>query len=189
MKAQHSAIYQVMENLAENLSGGGSMTLAVNADPGKKYFSTDEKDLIQPGIYAPLGRFKGVNLLAGIEISWYSPGKIYAGVLATIGGFRPDPPGACFNDQILAVEILKHLEIEVKKPQQTLGGWIYWRYLTIDGRTTADASDSKIPHFKTPSKATDMLDDEACLSSFLTGALEVWNDLVARRAKLRSIRE
>ena len=165
------------------------MTLAVSTDPGKKYFSNDEKDLIQPGIYAPLGRFRGVNLLAGIEISWYSPGKIYAGVLVALGGFRPDPPSTCFNDQSLAEEILKQLEIGVKKPQQTLGGWIYWRYLTIDGRATADGSDSKIPHFKTPSKAADMLAEDSCMASFLTGAMEAWNDLIARREKLGSRRE
>ena len=61
MKKQNSMIYPVMENLAENLQGRGYLLLTRNLDPGKRYFSDDPENLVQPGIFCSLGQLKSTG--------------------------------------------------------------------------------------------------------------------------------
>ncbi len=177
----HSAIYPVMDLFAEHLKGKGSLVLTKNLDPGKKYFSENEADLVQPGIYCSLGVSCGYNLLAGLEINWYKPGKIYMGVLATDNGFGNlsgdlDKP---IDDQT-RVQMLADLKLE-DSAQAVMGRWIWWRYLTLQGKTTAKTQDGNIVCFKEPRGCDQLLDDPKLLGGFIEAGIVLWDDLLSRR--------
>jgi hypothetical protein len=186
MKKGCSMIYPVMENLAENLKGQGALVLTRNLDPGKKYFSDDSDCFIQPGVYSSLGQLGDLTLLAGAEINWYSPGKIYMGVLASDTGFSLDGPVNKAVDEKKRLEILELLGLE-PGDQKVCGRWIWWRYLTVDGRCTADTDDRLIPHFKVTNDAASGLDRQESMVALITAAVELWNDLVGRRLKKRGV--
>lgn len=180
MKKENSMIYPVMENLAENLQGRGSLLLTRNLDPGKAYFSDEPENLVQPGIFCSLGQFGSMTLLAGVEINWYRPGKIYMGVLASETGFRLDQPVSSPADQGTVNNILELLNLEWGD-QKVTDRWIWWRYLTADGRSTKNTDDPLIPHFKDPNPAVSSLSEQKNMVKLITAAAELWNDLLDRR--------
>jgi hypothetical protein len=177
---QNSMIYPVMENLAENLQGRGFLLLTRNLDPGKRYFSDDPENLVQPGIFCSLGQFGELTLLAGVEINWYRPGKIYMGVLASETGFALDQPVLSPVDPEIRKNILEQLNLEAGD-QKITDRWIWWRYLTADGRSTENTADSLIPHFKDLNPAVSSLADQKNMVKFITAAADLWSDLLDRR--------
>ena len=180
MKKQSTMIYPVMENLAENLQGRGSLLLTRNLDPGKGYFSDDQENLVQPGIFCSLGQFENLTLLAGAEINWYRPGKIYMGVLVSETGFCLDQPVSSPVDPDIRKSILQRLNLE-GGDQKITDRWIWWRYLTADGRSTVNTADPLIPHFKDPNPAVSSLADQKNMIKLITAAADLWNDLLDRR--------
>lgn len=172
-------IKKVMESLAANLKCNGSMMLTIGLDLDEKYLSNDEKHKIQPTILCRLGKFEEYDIYAAIQINWYSPGKIYMGIIASSKGFRINELGSDDNDE-LRIKILEKLNIKETKQKMT-AGWLLWRYLTVDGNSVLDTNNLLIPHFKDLNKSAISLKDEENFRLFLEGARDLWMELLSHK--------